>query len=70
MGIGALIGGILSNISSVITSVSLSFAAGLILYTICKEILPESIELWHGRLSAIGTVIGIIVGKIFITIIH
>lgn len=70
MGIGALIGGIISTISPVVTSVSLSFAAGLILYTICKEILPESIGLWRGRLPAIGTVLGIIVGKAFISIIH
>lgn len=70
MGIGTLIGGVLNNISPLITSLSLSFAAGLILYTICKEIIPESIGLWRGRLSAISTVLGIIVGKIFMSIIH
>ncbi|OLN27999.1 ZIP family metal transporter [Desulfosporosinus metallidurans] len=70
LGIGAFIGGILSTMSPVITSVSLSFAAGIILYTICKEILPESIGLWRGRLSAIGTVLGIVVGRLFISIIH
>lgn len=70
MGIGALLGGILSNISPIVTSISLSFAAGLILYTICKEILPESIGLWRGRLSAIGTVLGIIIGRLFISIMH
>lgn len=70
MGIGAFIGGILSTISPLITSVSLTFAAGLILYTICKEILPESIGLWRGRLPAIGTVLGIIAGRLFISVIH
>jgi ZIP family zinc transporter len=70
MGIGALMGGILKNISPVIVSVSLSFAAGLILYTVCKEIIPESIGLWRGRLSAIGTVLGIIAGKLFISIMR
>lgn len=70
MSIGAFIGGVLSTISPVITSVSLSFAAGLILYTICKEILPESISLWRGRFSAVATVLGIIVGRVFISIIH
>ena len=70
MGIGALIGGILNNISPVIVSVSLSFAAGLILYTVCKEIIPESIGLWRGRLSAVGTVLGIIVGGLLISTMH
>jgi ZIP family zinc transporter len=70
MGVGALIGGILNSTSPVIVSGSLSFAAGLILYTVCKEIIPESIGLWRGRLSAIGTVLGIIAGKVFILIMH
>jgi ZIP family zinc transporter len=70
MGIGTLIGSILSNISPVIISISLSFAAGLILYTIYKELLPESIGLWRGRLSTIGSVLGLIVGRLFILIIH
>jgi len=70
MGVGALAGGVLSNISPIIKSISLSFAAGLILYTICKEILPESIGLWRGRLSAVATALGIIMGMIFISIIH
>jgi len=70
MGIGALIGGILNTISPVIVSVSLSFAAGLILYTVCKEIIPESIGLWRGRVSAVGTVLGIIVGGLFISTMH
>jgi ZIP family zinc transporter len=70
MGIGALVGGVLTNISPVIVSISLSFAAGLILYTVCKEIIPESIGLWRGRLSAVGTVLGIIVGGLFISIMH
>lgn len=70
MGIGALMGGILNSVSPIIISISLSFAAGLILYTVCKEIIPESIGLWRGRLSASGTVLGIILGKIFVTIMH
>lgn len=70
MGLGALMGGILNSISPIIICISLSFAAGLILYTVCKEIIPESIELWRGRLSASGTVLGIIVGRIFISIMH
>ncbi|MCB2361253.1 ZIP family metal transporter [Clostridium estertheticum] len=70
MGIGALMGGILNSVSPIIICISLSFAAGLILYTVCKEIIPESIGLWRGRLSASGTVLGIIVGKIFVSIMH
>lgn len=70
MSAGTLIGGLISRSSSSITSLSLSFAAGLILYTICKEILPESIGLWKGRLLAISTVLGILLGRIFISVIH
>ena len=35
-----------------------------------SKILPESTGLWRSRLSAIGTVLGIIVGKLFVLIIH
>lgn len=69
MGGGAFIGGFISKISPAVTSISLSFAAGLILYTICKEMLPESIAHWKGRLSAIATVSGIILGKLFMSML-
>lgn len=70
MGAGSFIGGFISKLSPIITSISLAFAAGLILYTIYKEMLPESISLWKGRLSAVSTVLGIIITKLFMSTLH
>lgn len=70
LGIGAAMGGLLSKAPIVVTSISMTFASGLILYTICKEILPESNSLWKGRMTAISTVLGIIVGITITSAIH
>ena len=69
LGIGAAIGGLLSKTPFVISS-SMTFASGLILYAICKEILPESNGLWRGRLTAVCTVLGIVVGITVTSAIH
>ncbi len=70
MGIGAILGGYIGNISSYTISISLSFAGGLILYVVCREILPEAREVWEGRLSTIGNVLGVIAGILIISLIH
>lgn len=63
-GIGALIGCIIGKISKQIISVCLSFAAGAMLYIVSGELVPESNKLYHGRMTALGNIIGILIGII------
>lgn len=61
-GIGTLIGAIIGKISEQIISLCLSFAAGAMLYIVSGELIPESNRLYKGRMSAIGNIIGMIIG--------
>ena len=61
-GIGTLIGVIIGKISEQIISLCLSFAAGAMLYIVSGELIPESNRLYKGRMSAIGNIIGMIIG--------
>lgn len=70
MGLGSLLGGVISKISPIISSVSLAFAAGMILYITCRETLPSARDTWSGRLSTIGNVLGIMVGMLLISLLH
>ena len=63
-GIGALIGGIIGRISEQIISLCLSFAAGAMLYIVSGELVPESNKLYHGRMTALGNIFGIVIGII------
>lgn len=55
-GIGAFFGAIIGNISKTLIGISLSFAAGAMLYIISCEILPESKKLYSGRFSSMGNI--------------
>ncbi|OOB80403.1 MAG: zinc permease [Epulopiscium sp. Nuni2H_MBin003] len=66
MGIGAILGYFLSKISDVFIVISLGIAAGIILYIICEDLLPESKHIWNGRLTSVATVIGVILGIILL----
>ena len=61
-GIGALIGSIVGKVSEQIIAICLSFAAGAMLYIVSGELIPESNKLYKGRMSAIGNMIGFIIG--------
>ena len=61
-GIGTLIGAIIGKISEQRISLCLSFAAGAMLYIVSGELIPESNRLYKGRMSAIGNIIGMIIG--------
>ena len=61
-GIGTLIGKKKKKISEQIISLCLSFAAGAMLYIVSGELIPESNRLYKGRMSAIGNIIGMIIG--------
>lgn len=61
-GIGAFFGAIVGSISETIIAICLSFAAGAMLYIVSGELMPESNNLYKGRMSAIGNMLGIIIG--------
>mgnify|MGYP005777877687 FL=1 len=61
-GIGAFFGAIVGSISEAVIAVCLSFAAGAMLYIVSGELIPESNQLYKGRMSAIGNMLGFIIG--------
>lgn len=67
-GIGALIGAIVGNISEQVIAICLAFAAGAMLYIVSGELIPESNKLYQGRMSAVGNMIGFIIGLFAMTI--
>lgn len=66
MGIGAVIGYMMSQILSSFITVALGLAAGIILYIVCEELLPESRKVWNGRMTTIATIIGILIGMLLV----
>ena len=61
-GLGALIGAIVGNISIGVIAICLSFAAGAMLYIVTGELIPEANELYKGRITALGNMMGFIIG--------
>lgn len=61
-GIGAFFGAIVGSISEAVIAICLSFAAGAMLYIVSGELVPESNKLYKGRMSAIGNMLGFIIG--------
>ena len=61
-GIGAFFGAIVGSISQEIISICLSFAAGAMLYIVSGELIPESNKLYHGRITAVGNMVGFLIG--------
>lgn len=69
--LGALLGYGAGSMNPVLLTVSLSFAAGAMLYVIFGELLPESEQLWQNRLSGLSTMLGMLLGMALIfTHIH
>lgn len=62
MGLGALVGAFLGEISSGFIAFCLSFAAGTMIYIICEELIPKSLSFRFKRVSSFGFVVGFIVG--------
>ena len=63
-GIGALIGFSIGDISSSMLAFNLSFAAGAMLYVVSGELTPEYNKLYDGKVSALGNIVGFILGYI------
>lgn len=61
-GIGALFGCLVGEISEQVIAICLAFAAGAMLYIVSGELIPESNKLYKGRMSAIGNIIGFVLG--------
>jgi ZIP family zinc transporter len=67
MGLGAFVGELLGEISNISICLCLSFAGGAMLYITCGELLPKTHNIYKGRISTIGMIIGIICGIIIST---
>lgn len=63
-GMGAFFGALVGGISKQIIAICLSFAAGAMLYIVSGELLPESNKLYNGKMTAIGNIIGFLLGMI------
>lgn len=61
-GIGALIGGMIGKISTGIIAMCLSFSAGAMIYIVSGELTLEANKLYNGRFSAIGNILGFVIG--------
>lgn len=67
MGLGAFIGEMLGEISHTFICLCLSFAGGAMLYITCGELIPKTQNIYKGRISTIGMIVGIICGIIIST---
>ncbi len=65
---GAFIGSALGAVSEEVIAISLSFAAGAMLYVVTGELIPEANKLYKGRISALGNVLGFLIGIIAVRI--
>jgi len=63
-GVGALIGALVGKISQAIIGICLSFAAGAMLYIVSGELTPEANNLYRGKFTALGNILGFLLGII------
>lgn len=68
MGIGSILGCILST--PILICISLSLAATMILYVTLRETLPTANDMWKGRLTTFGNILGIIMGMLFVSLLE
>ena len=61
-GVGAFFGSIVGEISHEVIALCLAFSAGAMIYIVSGELTPEANELYKGKISAIGNLIGFIIG--------
>ena len=64
--LGALLGYVLGEIGPMGLTLSLGFASGAMLYVVFGEILPQSILMYHSKLPAFSTIVGILAGILII----
>ena len=61
-GVGAFFGAIVGTISTGIIAICLAFAGGAMLYIVSGELIPESNNLYKGRMPVLGNILGVIIG--------
>lgn len=61
-GIGAFFGAIVGGISQTVIAICLSFAAGAMLYIVSGELIPESNQIYKGRMGTVGNIAGFVLG--------
>lgn len=61
-GIGAFFGALVGSISQTIIAMCLAFAGGAMLYIVSGELIPESNNLYKGKLPVLGNIIGFVIG--------
>ena len=67
-GIGAFFGSAVGSVSQSVIALCLSFAAGAMLYIVTGELTPEANSLYKGRMSAIGNILGFLIGVLAVRI--
>lgn len=60
--IGACVGAVVGEISSIFITICLGFAGGTMLYIVCGELIPQSKSLFKGVFSTISILLGVILG--------
>ena len=65
-GVPTMLGYSMGTMNPLLLGISLSFAAGAMLYVIFGELLPESENLWQNRLSGLATMLGMLLGMALI----
>ncbi len=63
-GLGAFFGALVGGISETIIAMCLAFAAGAMIYIVSGELLPESNRLYQGKMTAMGNILGLVIGII------
>ena len=64
--LGALLGYLLGEIGAIGLCMSLGFASGAMLYVVFGEILPQAILMYHSKLPAFSTIVGMLTGLMMI----
>lgn len=64
--IGALIGYAVGGLGPAALCLSMSFAAGAMLYVVFGELLPEAILMWRSKTPAFAILIGMVIGLLVI----
>ena len=68
--VGTIAGVILGGVSEIAVAFSFSIAGGAMLYVVLGEIIPQSIVTGKDRIPTIFTLVGIIIGVLFIQLAH
>ena len=64
--IGALLGYVIGDMSTLGLALSLGFASGAMLYVVFGEIIPQAILMYRSKLPAFSVIVGMFVGLIII----